>query len=88
MSISKPTELTLTAILKKQLEDIGLEVGTEWSFDTPLGRRQPDLLLQNGGNYVVQSKLGDEARTIDAIGQVYDGVRYGNVSGGFAVIFP
>jgi len=88
LSISKPTELTLTAILKKQLEDIGLEVGTEWSFDTPLGRRQPDLLLQNGGNYVVQSKLGDEARTIDAIGQVYDGVRYGNVSGGFAVIFP
>ena len=82
-------ENTITGILKEELEKNNVKVGQFPSFTTPVGtRREPDLLVQNGVEYVVEAKLGDEANTLAAMGQVWDSIRYAGVKGGFAVIYP
>lgn len=88
MSSIRWVENTITGILKEELEKQKVRVGQFPSFTTPVGtRHEPDLLVQNGVEYVVQAKLGDEG-TLDAMGQVWDSIRYANVKGGFAVIYP
>jgi hypothetical protein len=82
-------ENTITGILKEELEKRNVKVGQFPSFTTPVGtRREPDLLVQNGVEYVIEAKLGNEASTLDAMGQVWDSIRYANMKGGFAVIYP
>jgi len=72
----------------KELEKRGIKVNTEISYRTPIGRLMPDLLLCNGAEYVVETKLGAEAKLLDAMVQLYDYSKYTQTNGGFAVLFP
>ncbi|OGD45381.1 hypothetical protein A3K79_07420 [Candidatus Bathyarchaeota archaeon RBG_13_46_16b] len=46
------------------------------------------MLLRNGAEYVVETKLGAEARLLDAIVRLYDYSKYTDAKGAFAVLFP
>jgi type I restriction-modification system DNA methylase subunit len=72
----------------KELETRGVKVSTEISYRTPIGRLMPDILLCNGAEYVVETKLGAEAKLLDAMVQLYDYSKYTQTNGGFAVLFP
>ncbi len=54
----RPTEYTVRELLIEELKKRGVKVTPEISFVSPVGRLVPDLLLQNGGCYVVETKLG------------------------------
>jgi hypothetical protein len=83
-----PTEMTIRNFLTKELEKRTLKVTTEWSYTTPIGRLVPDMLLRNGAEYVVETKLGAEARLLDAIVRLYDYSKYTDAKGAFAILFP
>lgn len=88
MSLPKATEMTIRNFLMKELEKRNIKVNTEISYKTPIGRLMPDLLLCNGAEYVVETKLGAEAKLLDAMVQLYDYSKYTQTNGGFAVLFP
>lgn len=88
MSVPKATEMTIRNFLMKELETRGVKVNTEISYRTPIGRLMPDILLCNGAEYVVETKLGAEAKLLDAMVQLYDYSKYTQTNGGFAVLFP
>ncbi len=73
MGVSRPTEMTIRDLLQEELRKRGVTVVPEFSVSTPVGRLAPDMLLKNGAQYVVETKLGAEAK-LDMI-QLYD---YGN----------
>ena len=60
----------------------------EVSFRTVDGRRLvPDLVLRNGVQYVVETKLGAETKLLDAMVQLYDYSKHvGESKGAFAVL--
>jgi len=81
--------MTIRNFLMKELEKRGIKVNTEMTYKTPSGRRlMPDILLSNGAEYVVETKLGAEAKLLDAMVQLYDYSKYTQTNGGFAVLFP
>ncbi|MEM1965769.1 MAG: N-6 DNA methylase [Candidatus Caldarchaeum sp.] len=84
------TEDTITAWLREDIEKQGVRiVETQIRLDKPEGGFiKPDIYMENGGRYVIQAKLGDSRKTVEAIGQVWDCVRYGGVDGGFVVVYP
>jgi len=88
MSSSVPTEMTVRSFLQKELEKRSVKVETERSYTTPIGRLVPDLLLRNGAQYVVETKLGAEAKLLDAIVRLYDYSKYTDAKGAFAILFP
>jgi len=88
MSSSVPTEMTVRSFLLKELEKRSVKVSTEISYTTPIGRLVPDMLLRNGGQYVVETKLGAEAKLLDAIVRLYDYSKYTDAKGAFAILFP
>ena len=88
MSSSRPTEMTIRNFLHKELEKREVKVESERSYNTPIGRLVPDMLLRNGAEYVVETKLGAEARLLDAIVRLYDYSKYTDAKGAFAVLFP
>ncbi len=88
MSSSLPTEITIRDFLSKALEQRAVKVTTEWSFSTPIGRLVPDMLLRNGADYVVETKLGAESKLLDAMVRLYDYSKYTEAKGAFAVLFP
>jgi len=90
MSLGKPTEMTLRDLLVEELKRKGVVVIPEMSFRTVDGRRlAPDLVLKNGAEYVVETKLGAETKLLDAMVQLYDyGKHVTEVKGAFAVLFP
>jgi methylase of polypeptide subunit release factors len=88
MSSSVPTEMTIRNFLLKELEKRSVKVETERSYTTPIGRLVPDLLLRNGAQYVVETKLGAEAKLLDAIVRLYDYSKYTDAKGAFAILFP
>jgi len=88
MGIPKPTEMTIRNFLLKELEKRGVKVDTEVSYTTPIGRLMPDMLLHNGAQYVVETKLGAEAKLLDAMVRLYDYSKYTQAKGAFAVLFP
>jgi len=88
MSSSRPTEMTIRNFLHKELEKREVKVESERSYNTPIGRLVPDLLLRNGAEYVVETKLGAEAKLLDAIVRLYDYSKYTDAKGAFAVLFP
>ncbi|MFQ6076364.1 MAG: hypothetical protein ACE5Z5_09575, partial [Candidatus Bathyarchaeia archaeon] len=45
-------------------------------------------LLENGGNYIVETKLGAEAKLLDVITSLYDYTKYIEAVGGFAILLP
>jgi len=83
-----PTEMTVRSFLQKELEKRSVKVETERSYTTPIGRLVPDLLLRNGAQYVVETKLGAEAKLLDAIVRLYDYSKYTDAKGAFAILFP
>jgi hypothetical protein len=80
--------MTIRNFLTKELEKRGIKVNTEVVIQTPAGRLMPDMLLRNGAEYVVETKLGAEARLMDALVQLYDYSKYTATNGGFAILFP
>ena len=62
MASFKPTEYTVRELPIEELKRRGVKVTPEISFVSPVGRLVPDLLLQNGGSYVVETKLGIELK--------------------------
>jgi type I restriction-modification system DNA methylase subunit len=88
LGVPKPTEMTIRNFLLKELENRGVKVNTELSFTTPIGRLMPDMLLYNGAQYVVETKLGAEAKLLDAMVRLYDYSKYTPTEGAFAVLLP
>jgi len=88
VGVPKPTEMTIRNFLLKELEKRGVKVNTEISYTTPIGRLMPDMLLYNGAQYVVETKLGAEAKLLDAMVRLYDYSKYTQTKGAFAVLFP
>jgi len=88
VGVPKPTEMTIRNFLLKELEKRGVKVNTEISYTTPIGRLMPDMLLYNGAQYVVETKLGAEAKLLDAMVRLYDYSKYTQAKGAFAVLFP
>jgi tRNA1(Val) A37 N6-methylase TrmN6 len=80
--------MTIRNFLLKELEKREVKVTTEISYDTPIGRLVPDMLLRNGAQYVVETKLGAEAKLLDAMVRLYDYSKYTDTKGAFAVLFP
>lgn len=80
--------MTIRNFLLKELEKRGVKVSTEMSYTTPIGRLMPDMLLYNGAQYVVETKLGAEAKLLDAMVRLYDYSKYTQTKGAFAVLFP
>jgi len=53
------------------------------------GCSAPDMLLKNGAQYVVETKLGAETKLLDAMVRLYDYQKYvTEAKGAFAVLFP
>jgi len=88
MGIPKPTEMTIRNFLLKELEKRGVKINTEVSYTTPIGRLMPDMLLHDGAQYVVETKLGAEAKLLDAMVRLYDYSKYTQAKGAFAILFP
>ena len=73
MGLGKPTEMSLRDLLVEELRRRGVVVVPEVSFRTVDGRRlMPDLVLRDGAQYVVETKLGAETKLLDAMVQLYD----------------
>jgi len=89
--ISKPTEDTITAILKEELEKIGVNVELLPVINTPSGIRKPDLLCRDGGIYPIEAKF-KERDLIFAISKIQnDYLKHHKVlgiNGGFAILYP
>jgi hypothetical protein len=46
------------------------------------------MILRNGAQYVVETKLGAETKLLDAIVRLYDYSKYTDAKGAFAILFP
>jgi len=88
MGVPKPTEMTVRSLLLRELEKRGVKITPEVSFVTPVGRMMPDMVLRNGGDYVVETKLGAETKLFDALIRLYDYSKYTEAKGAFAILFP
>jgi len=89
MGVSRPTEMTIRDLLQEELRKRGVTVVPEFSVLTPVGRLAPDMLLKNGAQYVVETKLGAETKLLDAMVRLYDYSKYvTEAKGAFAVLFP
>jgi len=89
MGVSRPTEMTIRDLLQEELRRRGVTVVPEFSVSTPVGRLAPDMLLKNGAQYVVETKLGAETKLLDAMVRLYDYSKYvTEAKGAFAVLFP
>jgi len=89
MGVSRPTEMTIRDLLQEELRKRGVTVVPEFSVSTPVGRLAPDMLLKDGAQYVVETKLGAETKLLDAMVRLYDYSKYvTEAKGAFAVLFP
>jgi hypothetical protein len=89
MGVSKPTEMTIRDLLQEELRKRGVTVVPEFSVSTPVGLLKPDILLKNGAQYVVETKLGPETKLLEAMVKLYDYSKYvTEAKGAFAVLFP
>ena len=89
MGVPRPTEMTVRDLLQEELRKRGVTVIPEFSVLTPTGRLMPDMLLKNGVPYVVETKLGTEAKLLDALMKLYEYSTFvTEAKGAFAVLFP
>ena len=88
MAFPRFTENTVRNLLLRELEKRGVKAATEVTYRTPVGLMKPDALLQDGGSYVVETKLGAEAKLFDAMTTLYDYTKHAQVVGGFAILLP
>ncbi|MCD6513324.1 MAG: N-6 DNA methylase, partial [Candidatus Odinarchaeota archaeon] len=91
MSIPKPTENTVTAFLKDELEKFGVKAIPFASIHTPAGRREVDILCENAGLYPIEAKF-TENELLTAISKIQnDYLKYHRelgIKGGFAILYP
>jgi len=81
--------MTVRDLLQEELRKKGVVVVPEFSVSTPVGLLKPDILLKNGAQYVVETKLGPETKLLEAIVKLYDYSKYvTEANGAFAVLFP
>ena len=89
--IPKPTEDTVTGLLAKELEKLGVKTETFPIISTPSGNRKPDIWCVNGGAYPVEAKFR-ERDLIDAIAKVQNEyLKFHDligIKGGFAILYP
>jgi len=64
MSGLRPTKMTIRDLLQEELRRRGVTVVPEFSVSMPVGRMMPDMLLKDGAQYVVEMKLGAEAKLL------------------------
>jgi len=87
MSVPRPTEMTIRSLLLRELDKRGVKVTPEVSFSTPVGRMMPDAVLRNGGDYVIETKLGAEAKLFDALIRLYDYSKYTEARGASLITY-
>ena len=89
--IPKPTEDTVTNLLAKELERLGVKAETFPIISTPDGKRKPDIWCANGGAYPVEAKFR-EGDLINAISKVQNDYlkfhEFIGIKGGFAILYP
>jgi len=87
--IPKPTEDTITDILKGELEKRGLKCETFPVLSTPEGIRKPDIYVQDYGRYIAEAKFRD---LMSAVRKIYDDYlkhyAYLSLRGGFGLLYP
>lgn len=85
----RPTELTLREVLLDELKKHGIRLGSELSVSVPSGRRAPDAVLLDGGEYVLETKVG-EADYYDDVLKLAEWIKYRHIPlrGAFAVLMP
>jgi len=76
MGVPRATEWTIRDLLQEELRKRGVTVVPEVSFDTPFGRLMPDIVLRNGAEYVVETKLGTVADLLKAVIKLGDYKKY------------
>ncbi len=86
----RATEITARDTLLQELKSRQIKVGQELSFALPAGRIGPDAVLANGGDYVLETKLGGEADYFEDIKKLTEWMKLkaAPIKGAFAVLFP
>jgi len=87
-AVPRRTEMTIKDLLLEELRKLGVRTESEVSYPSLSGRKQPDALLQNGGEYFLETKLGPETKLIDGMLQGQEYVKLLKGKGSFAVVFP
>lgn len=89
--IPKPTEDTITTLLKEELEKRGCVAEPFKPVNTPKGLRKPDLVCRSGGCYCAEAKFREED-FVKAIAKVYDEYikhhRVLGLRGCFVLLYP
>ena len=86
--LPRRTELNIKEYLVEELRKQGVKVEIELSFPTLHGRKQPDAVLQDGGQYYLETELGPQTKLIDGLLQSQDYVKTLQGTGAFTVLFP
>jgi len=86
--LPRRTELTIKEFLIEELRKEGVNTEVEMSFPTLKGRKQPDAVLKDGGEYYLETELGQQTKLIDGLLQSQDYVKTLGGVGAFAVLFP
>jgi hypothetical protein len=86
--LPRRTEWNIKEFLIEELRKLGINVEIELSFPTMRGRKQPDAVLKNGGEYYLETELGPQTKLIDGLLQSQEYVKTLGGTGAFAVLFP
>jgi len=89
--MAKPSEDTLTTLFQELLLDLNLEVEAFPVWETPIGIRKPDLLLNTEKLYPLEAKLSDADLIKDMIKVQNDYFKYKselNIGGAFLLRHP
>jgi hypothetical protein len=83
----KVTEDTLLDVFLSELRSKGLRTQAKPSYMTLLGRKTPDAIIKDGGEYLIEAEVG-EKKIAEGVGQLYGYIQHIPSNGGFTVIFP
>ncbi len=86
----RSTEITVREALLEELQQRGVRVGHELSVPLPYGRKEPDAVLTNGGNYILETKMGGEAAHYKDVLKLSEWLklRHLPIRGAFAILIP
>ncbi len=92
MSAPKYVEDTFRSILLEELRRKQVQGAGPVAYATEAGRLIPDAVLEDGGTYLVEAKLGrqnrEEEKLAEALGDLHDYTKYIPCTGAFAVVYP
>jgi len=86
----RSTEISVRQVLLDELRSRNVHVGHELSVPLPKGRMAPDAVLANGGDYVLETKLGGEGDYFQDLMKLTDWLKLRSlpIKGAFAVLIP